>query len=269
MSTRVWWWSARTAARPAGAEGRPVARGFHRLHRVPRHRGDDPGLRRCGAGAEATQTFGLAALEAPACGTLAVVSRTSALAEILGTDSGATADNDLDAIARAVTSVISRPERMRRNSARRRAEHHLARAAAGMLRASGGIELARQPATQRRSGDLRSNNGAACSGFLAVLALAVTGSSRGGSHRGATVLLHAVAPQVVQVSGASMVTATVSPAGCTAPSNSHLSVACLQVQGSDGPGECANGLGLVTAQVYAPYRRARYTSRPARAALDR
>ena len=46
-----------------------------------------------------------------------------------------------------------------------------------------------------------------------------------------------------------MVTATVSPAGCTAPSNSHLSVACLQVQGSDGPGECANGMGLVTAQV--------------------
>ena len=53
------------------------------------------------------------------------------------------------------------------------------RAAAGML-SKGGIELARQPATQRRSGDLRSNNGAACSGFPAVLALAVTGSSQRG-----------------------------------------------------------------------------------------
>ncbi len=84
------------------------------------------------------ETFGLAALEALACGTPAVVSRTSALAEILTTDSGATADNDPDAIARAVTSVISRPERMRRNSARRRAEHFTwPRAAAGMLSALG------------------------------------------------------------------------------------------------------------------------------------
>ena len=68
------------------------------------------------------ETFGLAALEALACGTPAVVSRTSALAEILTTESGATADNDPDAIARAVTSIISRPEGLRRNGARRRAE---------------------------------------------------------------------------------------------------------------------------------------------------
>ena len=67
-----------------------------------------------------------------------MVSRTSALAEILTTDSGATADNDADAIAHAVTSVISRPERLRRNSARRRAEQFTwPRAAAGMLDALG------------------------------------------------------------------------------------------------------------------------------------
>ncbi|WP_102143834.1 glycosyltransferase [Mycobacterium hubeiense] len=84
------------------------------------------------------ETFGLAALEALACGTPAVVSRTSALAEILTTDSGATADNDPDAIAEAVTSVISRPESLRRNSARRRAEQFTwPRAAAGMLNAMG------------------------------------------------------------------------------------------------------------------------------------
>jgi alpha-1,6-mannosyltransferase len=66
------------------------------------------------------------------------VSRTSALAEILTTDSGATADNDADAIAHAVTKVISRPERLRRNSARRRAEQFTwPRAAAGMLDALG------------------------------------------------------------------------------------------------------------------------------------
>ncbi|MGV0746318.1 glycosyltransferase [Mycolicibacterium sp. XJ870] len=80
------------------------------------------------------ETFGLAALEALACGTPAVVSRTSALAEILTSDSGATADNDARAIAHAVTSVISRPESQRRNSARLRAEQFTwPRAAAGML----------------------------------------------------------------------------------------------------------------------------------------
>ena len=48
------------------------------------------------------ETFGLAALEALACGTPAVVSRTSALTEILTSDSGASADNDPRAIAGAV-----------------------------------------------------------------------------------------------------------------------------------------------------------------------
>lgn len=80
------------------------------------------------------ETFGLAALEALACGTPAVVSRTSALAEILTADSGATADNDPRALAHAVASVISRPEPVRRHSARRRAEQFTwPRSAAGML----------------------------------------------------------------------------------------------------------------------------------------
>lgn len=84
------------------------------------------------------ETFGLAALEALACGTPAVVSRTSALAEILTADSGATADNHADAIAKAVSSVISTPEPLRRDNARRRAEEFTwPRAAAGMLHALG------------------------------------------------------------------------------------------------------------------------------------
>ncbi|TRW82444.1 glycosyltransferase family 1 protein [Mycolicibacterium sp. 018/SC-01/001] len=82
------------------------------------------------------ETFGLAALEALACGTPAVVSRTSALAEILTHDSGAVADNDPRAIAHAVTTVISRPENLRRHRARQRAEQFTwPRSAAGMLRA--------------------------------------------------------------------------------------------------------------------------------------
>lgn len=84
------------------------------------------------------ETFGLAALEALACGTPAVVSRTSALAEILTAESGAAADNDPAAIARAVTSIISRPEPERRDDARRRAEQFTwPRAATGMLHALG------------------------------------------------------------------------------------------------------------------------------------
>ena len=80
------------------------------------------------------ETFGLAALESLACGTPAVVSRTSALAEIITPESGASADNDPAAIARAVSAVVSRPEHDRRTFARRRAEMFTwQRAAAGML----------------------------------------------------------------------------------------------------------------------------------------
>jgi alpha-1,6-mannosyltransferase len=84
------------------------------------------------------ETFGLAALEALACGTPAVVSRTSALTEILTSDSGASAENDPQAIAGAVSAVMNRPERQRRFGARRRAENFTwPRSAAGMLTALG------------------------------------------------------------------------------------------------------------------------------------
>ena len=80
------------------------------------------------------ETFGLAALESLACGTPAVVSRTSALTEIVTDDSGASADNDPTAIANAVREIVSRPEDHRRFCARRRAEMFTWQAAAdGML----------------------------------------------------------------------------------------------------------------------------------------
>jgi len=80
------------------------------------------------------ETFGLAALESLACGTPVVVSRTSALTEIITSDSGASAANHPGAIAHAVRSIVSRPERHRRSCARRRAEMFTwERAAAGML----------------------------------------------------------------------------------------------------------------------------------------
>jgi alpha-1,6-mannosyltransferase len=80
------------------------------------------------------ETFGLAALEALACGTPAVVSRTSALREIVTSDSGAHAANDPSSIARGVVDIIGRPLRRRRRDARRRAEQFTwSRAADGML----------------------------------------------------------------------------------------------------------------------------------------
>jgi alpha-1,6-mannosyltransferase len=80
------------------------------------------------------ETFGLAALEALACGTPAVVSRTSALREIVTSDSGVHAANDPSSIARGVVDIIGRPLRRRRRDARRRAEHFTwPRAADSML----------------------------------------------------------------------------------------------------------------------------------------
>jgi hypothetical protein len=61
-------------------------------------------------------------------------------------------------------------------------------------------------------------------------------------------------PRVVQLSGTNAVTATLSPADCNR-ATTYLSVACVQMQGSDGPGQCTQGQGLLPAQVfYQPYR---------------
>ena len=61
-------------------------------------------------------------------------------------------------------------------------------------------------------------------------------------------------PQVVRLSGTNVVTATLSPAACNR-STAYQTVACVQLQGSDGPGQCAQQNGILTAQVfYQPYR---------------
>jgi alpha-1,6-mannosyltransferase len=87
------------------------------------------------------ETFGLAALEARACGTPAVVCRTSALREIVTAESGAVADDDPSSIAAAVRQIVGRPVRRRRRDARRRAEQFpWGRAADGMLGILGSAE---------------------------------------------------------------------------------------------------------------------------------
>lgn len=66
-------------------------------------------------------------------------------------------------------------------------------------------------------------------------------------------------PQVVQVSGADMVTATLTPAGCEGPFRPYVSVVC--VQSADSSPQCTQARDTDTAQVYVPYRpAATYTS---------
>jgi hypothetical protein len=62
-------------------------------------------------------------------------------------------------------------------------------------------------------------------------------------------------PQLVQVSGADMVAATVAMASCDGLAAPISSVACIQAEGSDSAQECAEGRGMLPAQVYyQPYR---------------
>ncbi|WP_067496655.1 glycosyltransferase [Actinoplanes sp. TFC3] len=67
------------------------------------------------------ETFGLAALEALACGTPVVVNDASALPEVVG-PAGLAVRGTPDAFAEGVQKIMERPERQRRAAARARAE---------------------------------------------------------------------------------------------------------------------------------------------------
>jgi alpha-1,6-mannosyltransferase len=66
------------------------------------------------------ETFGLAALEAMACGTPVVASASSALSEVVGS-AGVTAADNGESFADAVRQLLDRPESERREAARARA----------------------------------------------------------------------------------------------------------------------------------------------------
>ena len=84
------------------------------------------------------ETFGLAALEALACGTPVVVSAESALPEVVGDAGASVAGEDL---AAGVRAVLARPERSRRAAARARAEQYdWGTAVRGFLAAHGTLD---------------------------------------------------------------------------------------------------------------------------------
>jgi alpha-1,6-mannosyltransferase len=68
------------------------------------------------------ETFGLAALEALACGTPVVAANTSAVAELVGGGAGRSARPEAPAFAAAVASLLAVPEAQRRRASRERAE---------------------------------------------------------------------------------------------------------------------------------------------------
>ncbi len=95
------------------------------------------------------ETFGLAAMEALACGTPVAVSRHSALPSLVGA-AGVAAEDSGTAFADAVLELLDRPEQARREAARARAEEFgWPAAVAGFLAAHGAPATLGAPGVRR------------------------------------------------------------------------------------------------------------------------
>jgi alpha-1,6-mannosyltransferase len=91
------------------------------------------------------ETFGLAALEALACGTPVVAASTSAVAELVGGGAGRSARPEPAALAAAVSALLAVPERQRRAAARTRAEQYPWSRTTDTMLGLHGLEPATQP----------------------------------------------------------------------------------------------------------------------------
>jgi alpha-1,6-mannosyltransferase len=101
------------------------------------------------------ETFGLAALEALACGTPVVVDGSSALPEVVG-DAGVAVRGEGAAFARGVAGLLARPEAIRRRDARAQAEtFSWNRSVAGFLDTHGLVCEDRAQVSRAREADDR------------------------------------------------------------------------------------------------------------------
>jgi hypothetical protein len=90
--------------------------------------------------------------------------------------------------------------------------------------------------------------------FIAVYPVGVSQASPSGDDGTGQCSFILTPPKVAQVSGLSVVVATLRPGPCTIHAQPNLSVVCLSVAGQGSPGECASQNGQNPAEVRYPYQ---------------
>jgi hypothetical protein len=90
--------------------------------------------------------------------------------------------------------------------------------------------------------------------FVAVSPVGLTHAAPSGDDGAGQCSFILTPPKVAQVSGLSVVVATLRPGPCTIHAQPNLSVVCLSVAGQGSPGECASQNGQNPAEVRYPYQ---------------
>jgi len=90
--------------------------------------------------------------------------------------------------------------------------------------------------------------------FIAVYPAGVSHGSPSGDDGTGQCSFVLTPPRVVQVSGLSLVSATLRPGPCTMHAVPNLSVVCLSVAGGGSQGECVSKSGQAPAEVRYPYQ---------------